>query len=80
MGFSCTGALSALNSAGLVVPGVGGSGYSLVLKATDGGSGGKNDKFSALIKSPAGSTIHNLSGSGGSQLALGGGNITVQQK
>ena len=78
---TCVGTVTAVNlSTGQVVAGIGGSGYSIVLNATDNGSGGKSDTFSALVKAPGGATVHNLSGAGGAQVTIGGGNITFQKK
>jgi hypothetical protein len=32
------------------------------------------------VKAPGGATVHNLSGAGGAQVTIGGGNITFQKK
>ena len=78
---TCVGNVSAINlSTGQVAAGIGGSGYSIVLSATDGGSGGNSDTFSALVKTPTGATMHSLSDAGGRQVTIGGGNITFQKK
>jgi hypothetical protein len=77
---TCRGSLGALNPAtGMPVAGLGGSGYSMVLKATDNG-GGKSDTLSVTIKTPAGAIAHNLASAGGGQVTIGGGNIMVKQK
>jgi hypothetical protein len=78
---TCVGNVSAVNlSTGQVVAGIGGSGYSIVLSATDGGSGGNSDTLSALVRTPTGATMHSLSDAGGKQVTIGGGNITFQKK
>jgi hypothetical protein len=78
---SCAGSLSAVDlSTGLPVAGIGGTGYSIVLGATDGGNGGKSDKISFVVKAPNGTVVHSLAGTGGAQVLIGGGNINYQQK
>jgi hypothetical protein len=77
---ACRGSLTAVNPAtGTPVPGLGGAGYSIVLKVTDNGTG-KADTLSLTLETPGAAPAHTVATASGGQLNIGGGNVTVQTK
>jgi hypothetical protein len=62
---------------GLAVAGAGGGNFTYRVDATDNGTGGSTDTYAISIYDGAGRLYHQV-GATGSQLTLGGGNITTR--
>jgi len=63
-------------STGLAVPGLGGGNYTFKVDSTDNGAPGSTDKYAITVYAPNG-VLYHQAGTTGSQLVLGGGNVTV---
>lgn len=61
---------------GLAVTGLGGGNYTFRVDATDNGAPGSTDTYAITVYAPNGVLFHQA-GTTGSQLGLGGGNVTV---
>jgi hypothetical protein len=75
--FSAKANVTVINRAtGLAVSGLGGGNYTFRVDATDNGSPGSSDSYAISVYAPNGSLFHQA-GTTGSQLVLGGGNVTI---